>query len=117
MLPKIALTSRSGGWPAVMFEFLQVAKASFLVRSNRQLTSCFFALKTGNVFSRSTCLRWSDCIARDVNSDTACNGCRYASQKISEMLRLARDECEGAILSRGLNSRAEQKRLSTAQAL
>src|SRR6476620_10115487 len=85
--------------------------------TNSRLTCGFFALNTGNVFFHSTCRPRSDRITRRGNSDTARDGRSSAKQKISEMLCLARDQREGAILSRGLNSRIEQKRLSTAQAL
>src|SRR6266481_1295963 len=93
------------------------ASQLLFVHQNSRLTCGFFALNTGNVFFHSTRRSRSDRIARRANSDTARDGRRSAKQKISEMLCLARHECEGAILSRGLNSRAEQKRLSTAETL
>src|SRR4029079_16813761 len=87
------------------------------VHAKWQLTCGFFALNTGNVFSESARHPRSDRIIPRGNSDAARDGRISAEQKISEMLCLAGDQREGAILSRGLNSRAEQKRLSTAQAL
>ncbi|PYI70542.1 MAG: hypothetical protein DMF08_11145 [Verrucomicrobia bacterium] len=57
------------------------------------MTYGFFALSTGSVFSRSTFPRRFNRIARRVHSDTARNGRSAARKKISEMLRLARNEC------------------------
>jgi hypothetical protein len=74
-----------------MFEFLQVAKASFLVRLNCQLTCWFFALNTGNVFARSTSPKRFNRINRRANFNTAGGGRCSARQKISEMLCVARD--------------------------
>src|SRR5262245_32455127 len=97
----------------------QTREASKLlfVPSKSQLTCAFFALNTGNVFSHSPRRPGSDRSVRHAISDTARDGRSNPKQKISEMLCLARDQCEGAILSCGFNSRAEQKRLSTARAL
>src|SRR5215471_16658007 len=92
-------------------------KASFLIDEKWQLTYGFFALNTGNVLSRSTFLRQFNRIACRVNSGPAGNGRCAAKQKVSQMLRLARDQREGGILSRRLNSCVEQERLSPSQAL
>src|SRR5262245_10202989 len=87
------------------------------VDSNSRLTCEFFALNTGNVFSQSPRRPRSDCIARHSCFDTACHGCSSPGQKVSQVLRLACNECESTILSCRLHPCAEQKRLSAAEAL
>src|SRR4029077_20701419 len=92
-------------------------QANCLCALKSRLTCGFFALNTGNVFFQSARYPRSDRIIPRGNSDAARDGRISARQKISEMLCLARDQREGAILSRGVDSRAEQKGLSTAPAL
>src|SRR5215469_4269169 len=117
MVSKTVFISRSERVPDPSRELQALPNPSFDVVENCQLTYQFFALNTGNVFFRSTFHRRFNRVARRINPDTARNGRCVARQKISKMLCLARGECQGAILSGRLNSRAQQKRLSSSQAL
>src|SRR5262249_3771277 len=118
MVSKTTFISRSEeGIPALIEMRTATAEPLLLVDENCQLTYGFFALNTGNVFSRWTFPRRFYRVAFCSNSDSAGSGRSAANQKISEMLRLARDQCKGALLSRRVNSCAEQERLSPSQAL
>src|SRR5439155_26494943 len=71
-----------------------------------------FSLNTGNVLVLPTSSLLLCHLAPALLTASVCSPCSRGSD-ISEMLRLARDKREGAILPRGLNPCAQQKRLST----
>src|SRR5215475_8458118 len=70
---KLRLSQGLKGIPAFIGIRTATAEASFLVYENCQLTYPFFALNTGNVFSRSTFPRRFSRTAGRVDPDSACN--------------------------------------------
>src|SRR5207247_3647058 len=72
------------------------------------LTRHIILLKTGNVFAFSTCSWRLGCVSTGGFAAVVCNR-SFPGQKISKMLRLARNQCGSASLSRGLDSCAGQE--------